>query len=194
MPTFPKFEDWEAPWDKEGAEDFDASRAKGLLYQFAKKASDAGEKLVARDAAITTLTTERDEAVTKVSAFEEKDLTEVEKLRRQVEQLSSRKPESDTGPSIAEARLSVALEKGLTKAQAARLVGTTEEELTADADALLTELGIASGDGGGDGGRQTPARRVVNGRLRSGLERDAEDDGDEFDPGKLVAGLQPSKF
>jgi hypothetical protein len=37
-------------------------------------------------------------------------------------------------------RSAVALEKGLTPAQAKRLVGTTHEELAADADVLLTDL------------------------------------------------------
>lgn len=38
-------------------------------------------------------------------------------------------------------RLAVALEKGLTATQAKRLVGTTREELEADADQLLADLG-----------------------------------------------------
>ncbi|SDP09488.1 hypothetical protein SAMN04515671_2924 [Nakamurella panacisegetis] len=43
-------------------------------------------------------------------------------------------------------RYSVALDKGLTRGQAARLVGSTEAELMADADVLLSEFG----------GKQTP--------------------------------------
>jgi hypothetical protein len=38
-------------------------------------------------------------------------------------------------------RMEVALEKGLTAKQAARLVGSTKEELEADADDLLEEIG-----------------------------------------------------
>jgi hypothetical protein len=41
-------------------------------------------------------------------------------------------------------RLEVALEKGLTPSQAKRLVGSTREELEADADELLKDLGDAS--------------------------------------------------
>lgn len=39
------------------------------------------------------------------------------------------------------ARATIALDKGLTASQAKRLVGTTEEELSADADELLADLG-----------------------------------------------------
>lgn len=42
-------------------------------------------------------------------------------------------------------RLEVALAKGLTEKQAARLVGDTREALEADADELLTEIGASTG-------------------------------------------------
>jgi len=40
-------------------------------------------------------------------------------------------------------RAEIALEKGLTKAQAKRLVGSTKEELEADADTLMNDLGLS---------------------------------------------------
>lgn len=43
--------------------------------------------------------------------------------------------------ALSAARASIALEKGLTASQAKRLVGSTEEELAADADDLLADLG-----------------------------------------------------
>ena len=45
-----------------------------------------------------------------------------------------------TAAEVRAARLSVALAKGLTVGQAGRLVGTTEAEMLADADALLAEF------------------------------------------------------
>lgn len=57
-------------------------------------------------------------------------------------------------------RSQVALEKGLTASQAKRLVGATRDELVADADELLKDIGRTPGQGGGqqapsfDQGRQ----------------------------------------
>ena len=57
-------------------------------------------------------------------------------------------------------RFEVALDKGLTKSQAMRLVGTTVEELSADADQLIEDLG---------GAERTPAvHRRPTERLRPG--------------------------
>jgi hypothetical protein len=77
------------------------------------------------------------------------------------------------------ARLRVAMRKGLTEAQAKRLVGETEEELEADADELLASFGHK--DAGGDAGKPTRPKE----RLRSGAAPDEEPD--ETDPRKLAA-------
>lgn len=76
-------------------------------------------------------------------------------------------------------RLSVGLEKGLTPAQAKRLVGSTKEELEADADDLLTTF---SGD------KKAPSTRKPNERLRGGS--DPEDPPGETDPRKLAAAIR----
>lgn len=76
-------------------------------------------------------------------------------------------------------RLRVAMRKGLTEPQAKRLIGTTEEELEADADELLdsfTDKTPADKDG-------KPTRPKE--RLRSGAAPDEEPD--ETDPRKLAA-------
>jgi small-conductance mechanosensitive channel len=78
------------------------------------------------------------EAEAKVKQAEDADKTEVERLQAQVAELSK----------IAEAatakadRFEVAAEKGLSLAQARRLVGSTKEELAEDADALRADLGL----------------------------------------------------
>ncbi|MFP3990658.1 hypothetical protein U9R90_24975 [Streptomyces sp. E11-3] len=51
-------------------------------------------------------------------------------------------------------RLEVATAKGLTPAQAKRLVGASKEELEADADELLASFGGDSGGGKGKGGKK----------------------------------------
>lgn len=73
----------------------------------------------------------------KVKEFEDADKTEIEKATTKAAQL-----EKDLAETTHRAdRLEVALDKGLTLGQAKRLVGTTKEELAADADELLAELG-----------------------------------------------------
>ncbi len=59
-------------------------------------------------------------------------------------------------------RLEVALAKGLTEKQAARLVGNTREELEADADELLTEIGSTAGaKDAKDKEKRTAARKAT---------------------------------
>jgi hypothetical protein len=73
-------------------------------------------------------------------------------------------------------KLRVALRKGLTEKQAARLVGATEEELEADADELVATFG---------GNSTTPPPGRPRERMRGGSDPGAEPD--ETDPRKLAA-------
>lgn len=89
-------------------------------------------------------------------------------LQKAVER--AEKAEKDLTPTRAQvARLEVALEKGLTLTQAKRLVGTTKDELAADADELLADLGGKSGGGAG-GGKRRDARQLQSGSRGSGDE------------------------
>jgi hypothetical protein len=165
MSDFPKFEDWTPPWGKDEAE-FDADKAKKRIYDLLKDKHNTKERVA---------TLENDELQTKVTEFEEKDLSEVEKLRKENERLKNgdapTKPKVQSTDDLRADRLEIALEKGLSKAQAARLVGTTREELEADAEAYIEEHGLrpASGDGeennGGSGGQAPPSQRA---KVRTG--------------------------
>lgn len=74
----------------------------------------------------------------RLAAIEDKDKSEVERLTSQVATLTK-----DRDAAVVNAaRLKVALDRGLTATQAKRLVGSTEEELSADADELLADLGV----------------------------------------------------
>jgi predicted nuclease with TOPRIM domain len=64
-------------------------------------------------------------------------LSELEGLRGGSQETTARVSQLE----LENARLKVALDKGLPKDLVPRLVGTTEEELAADADSLLTLLG-----------------------------------------------------
>lgn len=70
----------------------------------------------------------------KLQEFEDRDKTEAQKLTERADAAERRAVEVE-GRAL---RLEVAAEKGLTPAQAKRLVGATREELEADADELLT--------------------------------------------------------
>lgn len=76
---------------------------------------------------------ENAEAAKRLQEFEERDKTEAQKLADRAEAAEKRAAELETRAL----RLEVAAEKGLTTAQAKRLVGATREELEADADELL---------------------------------------------------------
>jgi hypothetical protein len=78
-------------------------------------------------------------------------------------------------------RLEVAAAKGLTPAQAKRLVGTTPEELEADAEELLASFKIE------DEEDRAELPRRPRERLRAGTGPAAEPE--ETDPRKLVANL-----
>ena len=106
----------------------------------------------------------------------------------------------------------VAREKGLTGKAAARLRGTTREELESDADDLRETFGIKAaengggdgdskdgdnkdgqGDTGGDGRRADPGRRPKE-KLRSGTVTDTDGDDDEFDPEKVADTVRTGRF
>lgn len=135
----PKFEDWTPPWgDDPDSIDADklAKYIHGLLSDKEKlqsKMSDAGAKVKAAEKERDDLQTQLDEANSK--GGDEKVAGLQTKLT---------KAEADAKAAKAEAlKFSVALDKGLTKVQAKRLLGDTEEELEADADELLESFGGA---------------------------------------------------
>lgn len=74
----------------------------------------------------------------KLKEYEDRDKTEVDKLNERLALAERRALDAE--------RLEVALDKGLTRTQAKRLVGSTREELEADADELIADLGPPSED------------------------------------------------
>lgn len=114
----PKADDWKAPANQE---ELDSIIEKRLARERAKFA-------------------DYDDVKAKAAEFDkaqEASKTELQKAVERAQQAEN---------SLAELRLeadrnAVALDKGLTPTQAKRLVGTTREELAADADELLKDLG-----------------------------------------------------
>ena len=115
------------------------------------------------------------DAAKKLADMEDADKSEVQKLTDKA--TLSDKAAADAQHELA--RLRVAMRKNLTEAQAKRLIGTTEEELEADADELLDSFGDKTPPDK-DGKPTRPKER-----LRSGAAPDEEPD--ETDPRKLAA-------
>lgn len=199
----PKYEDWKAPWEEKG-EELEPEAAKKLIYNLHKDKESAATKLAEKDGKIAELTTENGELKSKVDTFETKDLDEAAKLKRENEQLKKQLEEKPAGPEFdpEKARLEIALEKGLTVAQAKRLIGSTKEELETDADAYIEEhgLGKKADENGGDsadsnnrnGGLRFGSRPQPRQRLISGND-DRGEGPDETNPAKLKDQLPPRR-
>lgn len=135
MPPVPKFEEYRAPWETEAGED--AEIDKGKLKKYIHGLLSDKDGLQAK---VSTLTTERDEALSKAQEAARQSETDAERQAREAEERKQRE-EQAKGLELDNARLRVALAKGLSETQAKRLVGNTAEELAADADELLREFG-----------------------------------------------------
>jgi hypothetical protein len=166
MPKLPKFEDWKAPWETAGTE-FDADKARKRIYDLLSDKETSTEKHEAKVAELTEKTTELQK---KVDEVESKNLTEAQKLEKEKNDLQEKLSARDKAEeALKTARLEIALDNGLTKAQANRLKGSTEEELKADAAVLLEDLGITVNgkpvertEETSTSTRRTPATRVRN--------------------------------
>lgn len=142
MPKLPKFEDWQAPWVKNSTE-FNADVAAKLIYDKTKDVEDLKE---AHATQVETLTTENTALKAKITEAERAKMTDAEKAA--AEKAEIEKKLVDAGDKDLDvARLELALDHGLTKSQAKRLVGKTRDELTADAVELAKDLGLVDAEG-----------------------------------------------
>lgn len=130
----------------------------------------------APDAAEVQRLKDRDAAL---KAIEDQNLTDAQRTEQERQTLTQERDSATSSVSTLtdeNARLKVALKKGLTLEQAERLRGSTPEELEADADTLLSLFG-GSDSGQGTGGTTSPPPR-------SGGNRG----GDVGNPGSISAG------
>lgn len=98
--------------------------------QDAKKADDVPPEV---RRALNKANKEAEALRLKLKEFEDRDKTEAERVAERAKDAEDRAAQAESKAL----RLEVAFEKGLTPAQAKRLVGTSREELEADADELL---------------------------------------------------------
>lgn len=113
--------------EEQQQEQFDPERAQAKI----KKANQEAANLRARLKELEPL-------AAKAKELEEAGRSDLEKLTARVEQAEREKAES-TARAL---RLEVAFEKGLTPAQAKRLVGGSREELEVDADEILRDFPV----------------------------------------------------
>lgn len=152
-------------------EPFDEERAKAKIAKanqeaasLRKRAKEAEDKANALEARLNEL--------------EGKDKSEIEKLTAKLAEYERKAQEAEQRALRAE----VAASKGLTPAQAKRLVGSTLEELEADADELLESF--KPQEGSDDGGNPPPTSGRPAENLRGGTDPTQEPE--ITDPAKLA--------
>lgn len=172
-------EDWKAPWEGEGKE-IDPARAKIFAHKLLVRAESLETELASERAKTSELQT-------KVTAFETKDMTEIERLKHELEE--ARKAPKGSDKTSLDAILEVAAEDkvNLTPAQmraaAKRVSGSTFEELLADAREFIEESGWAKAP---TDPPASPARRPRS--VSTGLVDDKVES-IETDPAKIFASL-----
>lgn len=132
-------------------------------------------------AALTKANKEAADLRQKFKEVEDRDKTDSEKLTAKVADAERKLFEAEARTL----RLEVAASKGLSPTQAKRLVGTTQEELEADADELLETFGTkapATGD------PKPNVTRRPNPSLSGGGDPTTEPE--ETDPSKLASAIR----
>ena len=170
----------------------DADEKSDSLGDAGKRALDA-ERKRARAAE-----RELKELRTKVKDAEDKDKSELERLQDRIAQAEKRAENAEGKVD----RYEVAAAKGLTPAQAKRLVGSTREELEDDADAMRSELGLdkdesddESKDDKDDKDDKDEAKDEGIGRPKESLRAGASnEDDEEADAGKIADSILKSSF
>ena len=139
----PALDDYKLPsWINEEGEVTDLEAAKKALHTLAldkAKAQDAREDALAEAKEVAV---ERDTLQTELDSKADPD--SAAKIAKLEKDLSSEKAKSAKA-ELDLARVEIAAEKGLTPKQAKRLAGENREELEADADELIEDLGLKPG-------------------------------------------------
>jgi hypothetical protein len=127
---------------------------------------DAGKSALAKERAAARAAEKKvKEYEARIKEFEDRDKTESQRLQEERDAL---KAERDN-LHLENLRRDVAEEKGLTPAQARRLVGTTREELESDADDVIATFPVKKAPAFGDVGQGV---RVESGKPIYSASRD----------------------
>jgi hypothetical protein len=163
--ALPKFEDFKAPWEQDGAEkDADGNpvvkpeELKKHLYNLLTDKDKLQTKVAERDTKITALETAATEAARAGETASEKTAREVQEAinAAKAAQDAAKTSQRELQQQLAAARV------GIPEEDAGRLQGETLEEMVADAKAMQERWGTPKkaeeGDGAGPGVRQQPRR------------------------------------
>lgn len=115
------------------------------------------------------------DAEAKVKQAEDAEKTEVQRLTDLVDELKKRAEEAEAKAL----RFTIAAAKELSLAQARRLVGSTQEELEADADAMRSELGLNKEESEEDTKEEKQEAKDESGRPKENLRAGASNEEDE---------------
>lgn len=144
MGTLPeKFEDWRLPWTEE---DFDADKAARLVFNARKGEEKAKADVKERDEKITTLTGELDDEKARKSGTDEEAQQELKDLRAKVRKFEEAGTEPRPEDQKQINQLTVALELGLSKADAKRLVGDDYDSILEDGKTFAKDHGLLDDD------------------------------------------------
>jgi hypothetical protein len=151
---------------------------------------DAGKRALDAERKARRIAEKRaQDAEAKVKEAEDADKTEVERLTGQVATLTK---QAEAAQAKAD-RFEIAAAKGLSLAQARRLVGSTKEELEQDADEMRAELGLDKSDDekSDDEKKDEDKGGRPSEKLKPGASNEADE---EPDPGKLADSILGSSF
>ena len=157
-----------APWDQEGVE-LDKEKATAFF-------NSLNAELDREKAAKAKIVEERDALKVQVKGFEQKDMTETQRLQSELEE-AKKSVKSDPKLELDNARLRLALEHGLTVAQAERLRGGTPDELAADVEELKSILQPVKQE---SAPKDAPSGRFINGSEKDGPQHE------DTDPDKML--------
>jgi len=209
----PAFDEWVRPWKDD---EFDAEKAAKLIYDLHSDKETLFKQIDESDNKLKEITDERDDLEDEVDTLKAtkttKDAgaaTDDDKIanavkaaleaagigkpksrkeqRAEAEAAAAKNSKGDDDDLRAD-RLEIAMEKGLTKAQALRLKGSTREELESDADAYIEEHGL-SGEGAASTGGQAPPSQRPQTKPRTGAVRKQTQEMDadaNLSPGELA--------
>lgn len=139
-------------------ENAENSAAEGTESQTEQTETKQGTEIPAEvKAALRKANKEAETLRLKLKDLEDKDKTETQRLTDRLAEAEKAAAEHETSAL----RLSVAFEKGLTPAQAKRLVGSTRDELEADADEVLKDFPAPTARPRGDISQGTRGQTVA---------------------------------
>lgn len=148
MGKLPDFDNWKRPWT-EG--EINEERLARLVYNLKLDVQERDEKIEEKAVELTTLTSELDTVKASKASPDPEVQDELKALRAENRTLKAGSDAPRPQDQLQIDRLEVALELGLSKADAKRLVGSSREELLEDAKVFAADHGIEiAGDDDGD--------------------------------------------